>query len=62
MSHVRNLADKVRDFLVYSDGNVVYGDGHFYNQLVEQYGHDAVVTEVKRQKEYGKVHEKFVAS
>ena len=50
MKRSRSLRDKVHDYLVYEDGNIVYGDFYYYESLVSEYGRDKVEAEIKRQK------------
>lgn len=50
MKRSRTLRDKVHDYLVYEDGNIVYGDFYYYEFLVSEYGRDKVEAEIKRQK------------
>ena len=45
-----NLSEKVHEYLVYSDGNIVYQDSYYFDSLVKEYGYQAVKEEIARQK------------
>lgn len=47
MKRSRSFRDKVHDYLVYEDGNIVYGDFYYYESLVSEYGRDKVEAEIK---------------
>lgn len=43
------LQEKMHDWLYFSPENIVWQDSYFYEQLVKEYGRDAVENERKRQ-------------
>lgn len=48
------LQEKVRDWLFMRPGNIVWQDSFFYEQLIQEYGREAVEKERKRlEKEHG---------
>ena len=51
MKRPRSFSEQVRDYLVYEDGNICYGDFYYYESLVSKYGREKVEAEIKRQKE-----------
>jgi len=46
-----DLPEMMHDWLYTSPGNIVWQDSYFYDQMVKEYGREAVEKERKRQED-----------